>query len=76
MELRINELAEKNELNMSQVQRQSGLTMTKLRRYWYNETSSVDLDSLCALVELFQKYDPGVQPGDLFKPVTHRAPTP
>jgi DNA-binding Xre family transcriptional regulator len=76
MELRINELAEKNELNMSQVQRQSGLTMTQLRRYWYNQTKSVELESLCALVEFFQKYDPDVQPGDLFKPVTHRTPAP
>ena len=49
-------------LKMAQLQRQSGLDMGLVRRYWRNETTSIDLralDKLCALLEC--------QPGDLIK---------
>lgn len=34
--LRVRELAEAKGLNMSQLQRRSGVTMPSVRRYWYN----------------------------------------
>lgn len=49
-------------LKMAQLQRQSGLDMGLVRRYWRNETTSIDLralDKLCALLDC--------QPGDLIK---------
>lgn len=58
----LKELAEARRLNISQVQRQSGLTITMVRRYWYNKSSSVDLRALAMLTELLQ-----VEPGDLLK---------
>ena len=33
--LRLNEVAEQKGLNISQLQRKSGLTMGMIRRYWY-----------------------------------------
>jgi hypothetical protein len=67
MKLRIDEVAEGLGLNLSQVQRQSGLTMTKLRRYWYNESRSAEFDALETLLRLFQRYDPTVTIADLFR---------
>ncbi len=58
--LRLRELAEDRGLNMSQVQRQSGLTMGMVRRYWYNEVREVSLDALDKLAALL-----GVEPGEL-----------
>ena len=58
--LRLRELAEARGLNMSQVQRQTGLTMGQVRRYWYNDTSLVALDALSALARLLN-----VTPGEL-----------
>lgn len=58
--LRLRELAEKKGLNMSQVQRDSGLTMGMVRRYWYNHTSEVRLTALSALAETL-----GVRPIEL-----------
>lgn len=66
MKLRINEVAESVGLNMSQVQRRTGLTMTKLRRYWYNETKSVELDALFRLLKLFRVHDPSITLDQLF----------
>lgn len=66
MKLRIAEIAAAQELNMSQVQRQTGLTMTKLRRYWYGETKSVEFDALKLLLDFFRKRDPSLTIGDLF----------
>lgn len=66
MKLRINEVAQNLGLNMSQVQRQSGLTMTKVRRYWYNEVRSAELDTLETLLKLFRRYDPKITIADLF----------
>lgn len=34
--LKVRELAEAQGLNMSQLQRKSGVTMPSVRRYWYN----------------------------------------
>ena len=65
--LRLRELAEARGLNMSQVQRQSGLTMGMVRRYWYNEgkdgpLNEVQLEALDRLARLL-----GVQPGELLE---------
>ena len=63
--LQVKELAAARGLNMSQLQRQSGLTMGMIRRYWYNEgkdgrLQEVNLDALDRLAQIL-----GVQPGDL-----------
>lgn len=60
VKLRLQELALARNLNLSQVQRRTGLTITMVRRYWYNETSEVSLRALDTLSELLQ-----VAPGDL-----------
>ena len=73
MQLRINEVAEQHDVNLSQLQRQTGLTMTKLRRYWYNETQSVQLDALETLVLFFRRYDPDITINDLFTVSTDAA---
>ena len=39
--LRLREIAEDQGLNMSQLQRQSGLTMGVVRRYWYNTANGL-----------------------------------
>ncbi len=39
--LRVREIAERQGLNMSQLQRQSGLTMGVIRRYWYNTVNGL-----------------------------------
>lgn len=65
----IRELAQAKGMNMSQVQRQSGLTPSQIRRYWYSTQdgkrkgkplTEVSLDSLGKLSYLL-----GVNPGDL-----------
>ncbi len=58
--LRLHEVAEQKGLNMSQLQRQSGLTIGMIRRYWYNETTEVSLEALDKLAVLL-----GVAPGEL-----------
>ncbi len=67
--LRLRELAEERGLNMSQVQRRSGLTMGAVRRYWYNTQDGkidgpplalVSLDALEKLASLLH-----VHPGEL-----------
>jgi transcriptional regulator with XRE-family HTH domain len=60
VKIRLQELAEAQGLNLSQVQRRSGLTMTLVRRYWRNETTSVTLEALDVLSDLLH-----VAPGDL-----------
>ncbi len=42
----VKEVAEARKVNQSQLQRRSGVTMPLLRRYWYNQTSSIDLEAL------------------------------
>lgn len=58
--LRLSEIAEKQGINMSQVQRRTGLTMGMVRRYWYNEVREVSLDAIGKLAELLK-----VEPGEL-----------
>ncbi len=58
--LRLKELAEERGLNMSQLQRRSGLTMGMVRRYWLNETGEVSLEALDRLAALLD-----VNPGEL-----------
>ncbi len=64
--LRLHEVAEQHGLNMSQLQRQSGLTMGMIRRYWYYETTEVNLEALDKLAELL-----GVTPGELLVHEVH-----
>lgn len=65
--LRLKELAEARGLNMSQVQRQSGLTMMLVRRYWYNAGKNGPLEAVnLAAIDALSK-TLRVQPGDLFE---------
>lgn len=51
--IRLAAIAESQGKNMSQVQRESGLTMGMIRRYWNNETMDVRLpaiETLCRLL--------------------------
>lgn len=62
--IRLKELAEAKDLNQSQVQRQTGLTMGLVRRYWLNKTEELKLsaiEKLCILLDC--------EPGDLIKRV-------
>ncbi len=63
--LRLKELAEERDFNISQLQRQSGLDLGMVRRYWYNEGTKGPLSevNLIALGKLAQVL--GVQAGDL-----------
>ncbi len=76
--LRLRELAEERGLNMSQVQRRSGLTMGAVRRYWYNTTDGKAEGPRLALISLdaIEKIAGvlGVQPGDLIVPDGHNEP--
>ncbi len=60
VKLIIKELAEKQHISQSRLQRESGITMPQLRRYWYNESESVVLDALARIAKVL-----GVKPGDL-----------
>jgi DNA-binding Xre family transcriptional regulator len=44
--LRIKELAEEQHISQSRLQREAGITMPQLRRYWTNNSESVVLDAL------------------------------
>lgn len=59
--LRLQEIAQLQGLTISQIQRRTGLTMTMVRRYWYNQTRTVSLDAIDVLSILLN-----VPPGDLF----------
>ena len=67
--LRIREIAEEQGLNMSQLQRQSGMTMGVVRRYWYNtanglaEGEPLEMVSLAYINKLAEVLK--VEPGDL-----------
>ncbi len=67
--LRIREIAEEQGLNMSQLQRQSGMTMGVVRRYWYNtanglaEGDPLEMVSLAYINKLAEVLR--VEPGDL-----------
>ena len=67
--LRVRELAQEQGMNLSQLQRESRLTMNMVRRYWYNTADGKDggkqlelvsLDALDKLAAVFK-----VKPGDL-----------
>ena len=67
--LRVRELAETKKLNMSRLQRATGLTMNMVRRYWYNTADGkeegealkeVQLNALEAIANVLD-----VEPGDL-----------
>lgn len=60
LRLQLRELAEARGLNISQVQRQTGLDMGLVRRYWYNESGEVRLAALDTLATLLD-----VDPGEL-----------
>ncbi len=69
--LRLREVAQTQGLNMSQVQRRSGLTMGVVRRYWYNTANGlaegdplvmVSLEHIDKLAEVL-----GVEPGNLLE---------
>jgi DNA-binding Xre family transcriptional regulator len=56
----IKELAEQQKISQSRLQREAGVTMNQLRRYWNNESESVVLDALTRIAKVL-----GVKPGDL-----------
>lgn len=62
--IRLKELAEANDLNQSQVQRRTGVTMGLVRRYWFNETQEIKLSALEKFCELLD-----CEPGDLIQRV-------
>lgn len=62
IKINLQSIAESKGFNMSQVQRQSGLTMGLVRRYWYNETEEVKLSALEKLCMLL-----GCTPGDMIQ---------
>lgn len=64
IEIKLKEIAESKGLNMSQVQRQTGLTMGLVRRYWHNQTKEIKLSSIESLCKLLN-----CEPGDLIKRV-------
>ncbi|MBN1454295.1 MAG: helix-turn-helix transcriptional regulator [Anaerolineales bacterium] len=49
VKLRLKEIAEGKNVTISEIQRNTGLTMGMVRRYWYNKTSSIKLDALGVL---------------------------
>ncbi len=57
----IKDLAEQQEISQSRLQRESGVTMPMLRRYWKNETDSVHLASMEKIARVL-----GVRVSDLF----------
>ncbi len=67
--LKVREIAEAQNLNMSQLQRKAGVTMPSVRRYWYNTRDGkaegqplreIDLSVLVAIARVL-----GVRPVEL-----------
>ena len=52
MKIRLSEIAKSQGKNMSQVQRESGLTMGMINRYWHNRSESIVLEAIETLCEL------------------------
>lgn len=46
LRLRIKEIAEAQNLNRSQLQLKSGVTLPLLNRYWWNNTTEIKLEAL------------------------------
>jgi len=63
VKLIIHELAEQRKMSQSRLQREAGVTMPMLRRYWTNNTDSVHLESMEKIARAL-----GVQVRDLFGP--------
>jgi transcriptional regulator with XRE-family HTH domain len=63
LRLIIKELAEQKGISQSRLQREAGVTMPILRRYWTNNTDSVHLESMDKIARAL-----GVQVRDLFAP--------
>lgn len=61
LKLLIKDIAERQGLNRSQLQRRSGVTLPMLYRYWDNETESVHLKSIVLIAKAL-----GVDVRDLF----------
>lgn len=61
LKLRIKEIAEAQNLNRSQLQLRSQVTLPLLTRYWNNNTTEVKLDALERIARAL-----GVRVGDLF----------
>jgi transcriptional regulator with XRE-family HTH domain len=62
VKLRVKEIAEAQGFSQSRLQRESGVTMPTLRRYWFNQTDSVHLESIERIAKAL-----GVQVSDLFE---------
>jgi DNA-binding Xre family transcriptional regulator len=60
VKLRLREIAESKNITISALQRNTGLTMGLIRRYWYNETSSIKLEALGVIATYLR-----VKPDDL-----------
>jgi transcriptional regulator with XRE-family HTH domain len=59
--LLIKELAQQRNISQSRLQREAGITMPQLRRYWSNSSESVVLDALERIARVL-----GVKVADLF----------
>jgi hypothetical protein len=64
--IRLKEIAEQRRLNLSQVQRGAQLDMGLVRRYWHNQTTSVDLRALERIVDFLNLTGMPITVGDLF----------
>lgn len=71
--IRLKEIAEQRQLNLSQVQRGAQLDMGLVRRYWHNQTTSVDLRALDKIIGFLNSTGATVTVGDLFT-VTQEPP--
>ncbi|HEU4324478.1 MAG TPA: helix-turn-helix transcriptional regulator [Roseiflexaceae bacterium] len=75
--LRVRALAEERNMNMSQLQKRSGLTMPTIRRYWYNtkdgksEGASMEEVNIAVLEAIARVL--GVRAMDLFEIVEEGA---
>ena len=59
--LQIKDIAQRQNLNRSQLQMKAGITMPLLNRYWHNKTTSVNLEALGKIARTL-----GVSVRDLF----------
>ena len=64
--IRLKEIAGQRQLNLSQVQRGAQLDMGLVRRYWHNQTTSVDLRALERIVDFLNLTGMPITVGDLF----------
>lgn len=57
VKLCLREIAEKKNITLSDIQRNTNLTMGLVRRYWYNKTSSIKLEAL-GILAAYLKVNP------------------